>query len=127
MFLVGYAITFGGYLKMQELYPGNYAYLEIMWLFTGINVFMMTFPVFIAVQKIRFAPSVFIASLARLTFGIYLCHFFVVQMMYDLYATLLPDIPYVCRMVLMAVSAFTVSAFVVWVISRIPILRKVIA
>ena len=127
MFLVGYAITFGGYLKMQELYPGNYAYLEIMWLFTGINVFMMTFPVFITVQKIRFAPSVFIASLARLTFGIYLCHFFVVQMMYDLYATLLPDIPYVCRMVLMAMSVFTVSAFVVWVISRIPILRKVIA
>ena len=127
MFLVGYAITFGGYLKMQELYPGNYAYLEIMWLFTGINVFMMTFPVFITVQKIRFAPSVFIASLARLTFGIYLCHFFVVQMMYDLYAMLLPGVPAVCGMVLMAVSAFTVSASIVWVISRIPLLRKVIA
>ena len=127
MFLAGYAITFGGFLKMQEYYPGNYAYLEIMWLFTGINVFMMTFPVFIAVQKIRFAPSAFISSLARLTFGIYLCHFFVVQVMYDVYVTLLPGVPAVCRMVLMAVSAFTVSASIVWVISRIPLLRKVVA
>ena len=127
MFLAGYAITFGGFLKMQEYYPGNYAYLEIMWLFTGINVFMMTFPVFIAVQKIKFAPSAFVSSLARLTFGIYLCHFFVVQVMYDVYVTLLPGVPAVCRMVLMAVSAFTVSASIVWVISRIPLLRKVIA
>ena len=40
-----------GYLVMQEYFPGNYAYLEIVWLFGGINVFMMTFPVFVIVQK----------------------------------------------------------------------------
>lgn len=32
MFVTGYAITFGGYLIMQEYFPGNYAYLEIVWL-----------------------------------------------------------------------------------------------
>ena len=126
MFVVGYAVTFGGYLVMQEYYPGNYAYLEIMWLFTSINVFMMTFPVFVAVRKIGFRPSAFISALARLTFGIYLCHFFVVQVMYDVYNALVPSLPAVLKMILMAVSAFSISALLVWIISRIPLLRRVV-
>ncbi len=57
MFVTGYAITFGGYLIMQEYFPGNYAYLEIVWLFGGINVFMMTFPVFVCIQKLKIPSS----------------------------------------------------------------------
>lgn len=44
-------ITSVGYIITQKYYPGNYAYLEIVWYFAGINVFMMTFPVFVIVQK----------------------------------------------------------------------------
>lgn len=54
MFMAGYAITFGGYLIMQEYFPGNYAYLEIVWLFGGINVFMMTFPVLSAYRSSKY-------------------------------------------------------------------------
>ena len=98
-----------------------------MWLFTSINVFMMTFPVFVTIRKIGFRPSAFISALARLTFGIYLCHFFVVQVMYDVYNALVPSLPAVLKMILMAVSAFSISALLVWIISRIPLLRRVVA
>lgn len=118
MFLAGYAITFVGYLVMNEYYPGNYAYLEILWLFTGINVFMMTFPVFVAVQRINIAPNALLSRMASLTFGIYLCHFVFVQMGYDLYASLLPAAtPMTVRILLCAVTAFLVSAGVVWLFS----------
>ena len=37
MFLGGYLITSFGYVLTQQYFPGDYAYLEIVWLFTGIN------------------------------------------------------------------------------------------
>ena len=57
MFFVGYLITSLGYVLTQKYFPGNYAYLEIVWYFAGINVFMMTFPVFVIIQKMNI-PSV---------------------------------------------------------------------
>lgn len=59
MFVTGYAITFGGYLIMQEYFPGNYAYLEIVWLFGGINVFMMTFPVLSVYRSLKYLLRLF--------------------------------------------------------------------
>lgn len=126
MFLVGYAITFGGFLVMQEYFPGNYAYLEIMWLFSGINVFMMTFPVFILFQKTSFGGSAFIHKLATLTFGVYLCHFFLVQVVYDVYTVLIPSVPVMVKMLLMAISAFTLSAVVVGLMQKVPYIRRIV-
>lgn len=40
MFIAGYLITAFGYVALQNHFPGNYAYLEIVWYFAGINVFM---------------------------------------------------------------------------------------
>lgn len=65
MFAAGYAVTAFGYLAMQSRFPGNYAYLEIVWYFTGINVFLMTFPVFLVVRKLRLKPRRWLARLAR--------------------------------------------------------------
>lgn len=56
-FLVGYLVTGAGYVMMQRAFPGNYAYLEIVWYFAGINVFLMTAPVFILVQKAAARPA----------------------------------------------------------------------
>lgn len=110
MFLTGYAITFGGYLIMQEHFPGNYAYLEIIWLFSGINVFMMTFPVFVCIQKINAPSSPTLSRVASMTFGIYLCHFVFVQMSYDLFEWLLPEeVPAVIRVLCMAIVSFAIS------------------
>ncbi len=124
MFVAGYLITALGYLAMQHHYPGNYAYLEIIWYFCGINVFMMTFPIFVICRRLEFSPRPWLAQLAGLTFGIYLCHFILVEVAYDLFDTeALPDIVRICCM---TVSAFAASAGVVWLLRRTPITRRLI-
>lgn len=125
MFLTGYLITSLGYLFMQRCYPGNYAYLEIVWYFAGINVFLMTFPVFLLASRMRPAPRPRLAHLAPLTFGIYLCHFIFVQAAYDLFD--LSPLPPAVRIPLMAATAFCVSASVVWVMRRVGVTRRLVA
>lgn len=112
LFVVGYAITAGGFIWMQLHHPGDYAFLEIIWYFTGINVWMMTVAMFVAVQKINFKSRRWMSWLASLTFGIYLCHFFFVMVAYDLFD--IACLPFAIRILLMAVSVFAVSALVTW-------------
>ena len=116
MFAAGYAATVAGYTAMQEAFPGNYAYLEIIWNFTGINVFMMTLPVFAIVSKLNTAPRPWLSKLASLTFGIYLCHFIFVQAAYDLFD--IGGLPYIVRIICMAVTTFAVSAGVTAVMKK---------
>ncbi|MCM1483636.1 MAG: acyltransferase family protein [Muribaculaceae bacterium] len=112
MFLAGYAITSLGYITLQNYYPGDYAYLEVIWLFCGVNVFLMTFPVFVTVQRINPPSGSMLRKLATLTFGIYLCHFIFVMMSYDLYA--IASIPVVIRIILMGITTFAVAAVLTW-------------
>lgn len=116
MFLVGYAMTFGGYLMMQKLHPGDYAYLEIVWLFCGMNVWMMTVPMFVAVQSMDIKPRKWLTLLAGLTFGIYLVHFPFETAGYDLLAC--SGLPYWARIVVSATVVFGFSAAIVWVMKR---------
>lgn len=108
MFLGGYLITSFGYVLTQQYFPGDYAYLEIVWLFTGINVFMMTFAVFVVIRKLKVRASVGLSRLASLTFGIYLCHFIFVQVGYDLMGTL-DALPVLLRIFCVALFAFGIS------------------
>lgn len=126
MFIIGYLITAFGYLITQKYFPGNYAYLEIVWYFTGINVFMMTFPVFVVVKKLTVSSSPILSRLANLSFGIYLCHFIFVQIAYDLIGTI-EALPYIVRIALIAVSAFAVSFGVAWLMSKTKLTRRFIA
>lgn len=112
MFAVGYAITSIGYVITNAYFPGNYAYLEILWYFAGINVFMMTFPVFIAIQKLNTRSRKWLSYAAKLTFGIYLCHFTFTFLSYDLYN--IPTLPYMLRIILAAVTTATISALLTW-------------
>ena len=124
----GYAITFGGYLIMQEYFPGNYAYLEIVWLFGGINVFMMTFPVFVIMQRIKVPYSPALSRLASMTFGIYLCHFVFVQIGYDMFAAWLPKgVPAVVHIICIAVAAFFISYLIVRMMSAFKVTRRFVA
>lgn len=116
MFLTGYAITAGGYLLTQEYYPGNYAYLEIVWFFAGINVFMMTFPIFVLAQRLRIPSFPWLSQIAGLTFGVYLCHFVFVFVSYDLFNR--QELPYVIRIAGMTVTTFAMAALVSWLFSR---------
>lgn len=125
MFLVGYAITSFGFLLTQQYFPGNYANLEIVWYFAGINVFMMTFPVFVIVQKLKVPSSAALSRLASLTFGIYLCHFVFVQMAYDFFSTLFP-LPAIVSILGMACTAFLISYLVVLAMKQFRLTRRFI-
>ena len=116
MFAVGYTVTSVGYIITNNYFPGNYAYLEILWYFTGINVFMMTFPIFVAVQKLNIKSRKWLSQAAKLTFGVYLCHFTFTFLSYDLYNV--SSLPYVIRILLAAVTTAAISFLLVWVLSR---------
>lgn len=122
LFLAGYAITLFGFLEIQKNFPGDAAKLEICWYFSGINVFMMTYAMFIVVQKIRISPNPFLTKVAALTFGIYLCHFVLVQCSYDLLIGI-PLAAYV-KIPLIACVAFAISLALVWVLSLTRLTRK---
>ena len=125
LFAVGYLVTAFGYVLLQKLFPGNYAYLEIVWYFAGINVFMMTLPVFLVVQKLASRPRAWLARIAGATFGIYLCHFVFVQAGYDLIGRI-PGLPVPVRIVLNACAAFAVSYGAVWLMQRSRITRRLV-
>jgi membrane-bound acyltransferase YfiQ involved in biofilm formation len=121
MFLIGYAITSIGYIITNKYFPGNYAYLEILWYFTGINVFMMTFPIFVAVQKINNKPNTTLSNIAKLTFGVYLCHFVFTFVSYDFYNS--TELSYIVRILLAAATTFTISLTLTWILSKFRITK----
>ncbi len=116
MFIAGYCITFFGYLKLQELYPGDYSYLEIIYYFTGINVFMMTFPILLAFSRLRIRQRPWLGKLASLTFGIYLCHFFFVFVTYDIFD--IKGVAPIVRLLLMAATSIVVSGALTWLMRQ---------
>lgn len=124
-FFVGYLITSLGYIYTQNYFPGNYAYLEILWWFCGINVFMMTVPIFLFFQKWNPRPRPLLKRIASYTFGIYLCHFVIVAIFYDIYD--LPSLPYLLRIGLIAISSFVVAALVVALLYSNRYTRKAVA
>ncbi|MDE6306320.1 MAG: acyltransferase [Muribaculaceae bacterium] len=125
MFLIGYAVTFGGYVVVQNYHPGDYAYLEVVWLFCGINVFMMTFPAFAFMQRLKGRTPRLVSFLAPLTFGIYLVHFPLENGGYDLYAH--SGLPYWARIILSAVTVFIVTAAVVWILRQWRVTRRLVS
>lgn len=125
MFIVGYAITFGGFVKIQDYFPGDYSYLEVLWYFTGINVFLMTFPVFVLCSRVRLRPCKWLGTLARLTFGIYLCHFIFVYISFDIFNHL--AIHPVFKILSMAVCCFCAAALLSWTMTLSSFTKKFIA
>lgn len=125
MFIVGYAITFGGFVKIQDYFPGDYSYLEVIWYFTGINVFMMTFPILLVCSRIKMTPKPWLTKLASLTFGIYLCHFIFVYSSFDIYNAL--EINPVFKIFAMFLTCFVAAAVLTWILSLTSFTRKFIA
>lgn len=122
--LVGYAITALGFIIIQKYYVDDYAYLEIFWYFSGINVFLMTFPIFIIIQNIKIKDSAFLRKMAPLAFGIFLCHFFFVQVAYDL----LYPLPIAAALKIPAIAclAYAMSYVLVWIMSKFRLTQKFI-
>ncbi len=116
MFVVGYAITSYGFILTQKYFPGNYANLEIVWYFAGINVFMMTFPIFTIVQKLNIRSYSWLSHLASISFGIYLCHYVFVTISYDIFN--ISGLPAIVRIVGMTCLTFLISFIIAWGMSR---------
>ncbi|MEG0602163.1 MAG: acyltransferase [Mucinivorans sp.] len=119
MFLFGYIITAGGFLLTQEYFPGSYQALEVVWYFSGINVFLMTFAVYVVISGIRAKSSVLLSRVAGLTFGIYLSHFIFVHVAYDVLYSALGSVPAALKIVIMGIMAFVISGFLVWCLSKL--------
>lgn len=126
MFAAGYAITSLGFVFTQKYFPGSYANLEIIWYFTGINVFMMTLPVFVIIQKLNPPSRLWLSKLASLTFGIYLCHFFFLQVAYDLFGTL-EFLPVFVRILCMVCVGFGISTGLVWVMKQFSLTKRFVS
>jgi surface polysaccharide O-acyltransferase-like enzyme len=123
VFLTGYAITLAGFILMHKHFPASYPHLEIIWFFSGINVFLMTFSVFIIMKKVNIKVSPLLTKTAGLTFGIYLCHFIFVQLGYDLVYPNIP-VPAFVKILLIAIIAFGISLLITWLMSLNKITKK---
>lgn len=122
LFLTGFAITYLGFVLTQHYFPGEYTYLEIPWYFNGFSVALMAYSAFSVLQKVTLSSEKTAARLnkiAGLTFGIYLCHFFIVQMGYDFVHTYIPLPPYL-QIPVIAILAFSASASLVWLLQKLP-------
>ncbi|HRN47238.1 MAG TPA: acyltransferase family protein [Niabella sp.] len=124
LFALGYAITGFGFLKTQEAFPGNYEYLEIVWFFCGINVFMMTISIFLIVQKLNIKSFPLLSKIAGLMFGVFLIHFLIVQIGYDIFDT--PVLSDFARILITAVFSFVVSLIIVWGLNKVSFMQKFI-
>lgn len=125
MFVIGYAATVIAFLIIQIYYPGDYAYLEIVFYMCGINVIMMVIPVFTAMQRIRGNARPWVTRLASLTFGIYLCHFPFEYVAYDFLDS--PAIFPAVRLVGGAIIAFACAWLVTWLFTKTPLTRRLVA
>ncbi|WP_202183082.1 acyltransferase [Chitinophaga solisilvae] len=126
MFTAGYLITSLGFVLTQRYFPANYANLEIVWYFAGINVFMMTFPVFVLVQRMNIPASPVLSRLASLTFGIYLCHFVFVQIGYDIFGSM-ETLPVIVRLLAIAGFSVLVSYLIARIMSASRITRRFVS
>ncbi|MGL4852291.1 MAG: acyltransferase [Phocaeicola sp.] len=124
-YALGYAITYFGFLKMQELFPGDYSKLEVVWYFCSVNVLLMTAPIFVLFQKLNWKGTALVRKVASVSFGIFLCHFFFVQFSYDLIYPILPFTPYL-QIPIIAIAAFLLSFLVVYLFSLVKWGRKVV-
>lgn len=115
-FIIGYLITFMGFVEINNNFPGQYAMLEIIWYFCSLNVVMMTVPVFLFFSRLKIRSSAWLRNLASLTFGIYLCHYIFVFMAYDLMAH--TGMPYLVRILSSCAIAFLCAAAVTWLFYR---------
>ena len=124
LFAIGYIITSLGFFEIQKIYPGQYSMLEIIWYFSGINVFLMTFAMYVIISKIKVKPSPFLNKVAALTFGIYLCHFVFVQVVYDVTSYMGLNLPAWMKIPVLAIIAFLITLFVTWLLSLNKVTRK---
>lgn len=123
MFVVGFAITLGGYETLRA--SEKWELIELCWSFCSINVLMMTLPVFLWVERLRPGASPLVTKLAMMSFGVYLCHFSIVQFGYEIFYS--TGLPAWLRLALNVVASTAISYAIVALLWRLPVLRRLVA
>lgn len=84
-FTVGYLITFIGFKTLSGVPNQTESLVELFFTFCSPNVALMTFGIFIALQKVKFNNEVINRALIKVsmtTFGIWMCHYLFVGPVY---------------------------------------------
>ncbi len=123
MWVVGFAITLYGFHYTRDNFPDNFNMLEVIWSFTSLNVVLMTVPFFFIVQKINFQPKAWISQLSESTYGIFLIHFVVVHIVFELVFQNLELSP-LLQIPLIGVVAFAATTIVTYALRSIPVFKK---
>jgi len=126
LFLVGFTMTFIGTVSVINSPIDRYKNIEIVWNFVGVNVFLMTVPIFIIFQNINVSPRAWIRKISALTLGIYLCHFFIVQVYYDLLKPISASLPAVLQIVVLTCLTFVTALLITYLLSLHKLFRKTI-
>lgn len=120
MFAVGMAITLIGYTSMMP--SGNWFLIEQFWSFCSVNVLMMTLPVFLWVERSQVKVPPIVTRLAVMSFGVYLCHFSIVQWGYEV--MMATGLPVGARLALNVVLSTAVSYLIVALMMKVKALRR---
>lgn len=119
-FIIGFAVTTIGYMSMMA--TENWVLIEMFWSFCSVNVLLMTIPVFVWVERSGIKAAPWLTALATMSFGVYLCHFSIVQWGYEVfYATGLPGW---IRLALNVVASSFISFGIVWLMMKTPLLKR---
>lgn len=124
LYVVGYAGTAGLYILMGEAWNYSYEYLEIPWTMYGVNIGMQTVAVLLVFMKLRVEPTRRLKHVAERMFGIFLCHFPVVQITYDWFDTAV--LSPVVRIVAMSVTTFIICYCVTSILFGFKLTRRLV-
>lgn len=122
IYLGGYAVTSFGYVFVDDMFPEEYRFLEIPWWMCGINVAMQAVGVFLVFMKLNIESSERLSKVSTMMFGVFLCHFPIVQIVYDWFY--IPALPYAVRIVAVAVTSFAISYLIVRALYSFKLTRR---
>ncbi len=123
MFIIGFVITLTGYVSMMS--TSNWTLIEMFRSFCSLNVLMMTFPIFVWIERIDIKVSPLITQLAIMSFGVYLYHFSIVQWGYEVFYS--TGFPVAVRLVLNIACSLLISYLIVYAMFKSKVLRRFVA
>jgi len=127
LFTIGYTITVVGYFMVHKVTPGNYKNLEVIWNFCGINVALMSVSIYLLFTKLKVKQKPWLTKIASLTFGIYLCHFIVVQLWYDYLYKATSWLPAAVQIILISICTFLTCLAAMYLMAKNKFLQKIIS
>lgn len=123
-FLLGAVITFFSLDLLKVHLPGQ---ISFAWHFAIVHVFLLTFPIYIIVQKISIKPSETLSKVASATLGIYLCHFIFIHIGYDVFLQMLPaGTPAAILVLVNSMASFAVCYAFVSMLQRFKFTRRLV-